>query len=118
MADMQTTLKVLISAENKSAAAFGQLNNSLNSAKTAVLSFVGAMAGGLAFKDIIDSTRAWGHQVDQLQDQLGGTAEQMSALNYIGQAVGLTTDELSQTFGILNKRIADSIPDIQKGTSE
>lgn len=30
----------------------------------------------------------------------------MSALNFIGQIVGLTTDDLSQTFGILNKRIA------------
>lgn len=117
MADSTSTLKVLITAQNQTTAAFNQMNNSINGLKTAALALGTALAGALSFRNIIDATRQWGQEVDRLQDELGGTAEQMSALNFIAQSVGLSTDELSQTFGILNKRIADSVPEIMKGTS-
>jgi len=118
VADINTNMLIKIAAENKSAAAFNQLNSNLNTLKNTVLGVASALAGGLAFKDIIDSTRQWGQSVDQLQDQLGGTTEQMSKLLYVGRSVGLTTDDLSQTFGVLGKKIADSLPEIAKGTSE
>src|SRR5712691_3276066 len=102
---INTQLLIKIAAQNATQQAFGQLDASLGKLKAQVIAVGAAIAGSLVLRDIVDSTRQWGREVDQLRDQLGGTAEQMSALNFVGQSVGLTTDELSQTFGILNKRI-------------
>jgi uncharacterized membrane protein YgcG len=117
MADINTNLKILITAQNQTNQAFSQMNSSLNGLKVAAIAVGAALASALSFRDIIDSTRKWGQEVDRLQDELGGTSEEMSKLNFIAQSVGLTTDEVSQTFGLLNKRIVDSADEIAKGTS-
>lgn len=63
-------------------------------------------------------TRQWGNEVDRLGDELGLSASQASKLNAIAQSVGLTTDEVSTTFGMLAKKISDSAVAIVKGESD
>jgi hypothetical protein len=117
MADVNQNVIVRLLAENKTAGAFKDLNNSLDSVRKTVLGVASAVGAAFALREVIDSTRQWGSELDRLQDELGLSAEHASALNVIAKSVGLTTDELSQTFGTLNKRIADSLPEIAQGTS-
>mgnify|MGYP001589622842 CR=1 FL=1 len=84
--NINQNLTVRLLAENRTAAAFNSLNQSLSNLKRQVLGAAAALAGGLAFKDIIDSTRSWGNEVDRLADFFGLAATEASKLNFIAKA--------------------------------
>ncbi len=111
-------LLVRIAARNETQRAFSELTGQLNGIKNTVLAVGAAIGSAFAFREVIDSTRRWGQEVNQLQSFFGLSADQASKLNVIAKSVGLTTDEVSNTFAILGKRIEDSAEAIMKGTSD
>jgi hypothetical protein len=111
-------LTIRLAAESRTQAAFASLDASLAGIRTAVIGAASAFVGGFALRDVLETTRTWGNEVDRLQDELGLTAPAAAQLNAIARSVGLSTDELSTTFGMLAKGIADSSTEIVAGTSK
>lgn len=108
------TLAVILKAQDDTKGAFNSLNNNLNQLKTAAKALVAA----LAFKDVIDSTNQLGQQIDMLRDNLGISAQEASRLNYAARVMGTSAEEVSASFGALNRKLIDQMPLIAQGKSD
>ena len=111
-------LKILISATNRSGAAFSQMNQQLDGLKNAAIRVGAALAGAFALKDVIDTTRRYSDEINLLVDNFGMGAEQASKFNYALKVVGSSADDFTTAVAYLNKKIVDSVPLLAKGTDD
>src|SRR5438874_781731 len=95
MAAMSEELKVILTAQNQTTAAFASFSKDLNSLKNDVLKVAGAIAGALAIRDVIQTTTSWAEAVRKVQQVTGLTAEQASRLSFAAKALGIDSDELA-----------------------
>lgn len=114
----QADLIVKISAQNATGAVMGQLNRQFDDLKGTVLKLGAALVSAFAIRDVVDTTRAFAHDIDTLRDALGATAEQASKWNYQARYVGTTADDLASSFQILANNIYSQADAIHKGTSD
>src|SRR5690242_14062094 len=108
-------LLIRVSAQNSASAALTGLHNELSNLKTKILEVGAAFGVGLGFKSIIDGTRQWADQTKALQNELGVTAESASRLNYMGQALGISSEELTTGLGRLAKQMFSNSVEADKG---
>lgn len=112
---LNQNLQIVLSAQNQTNAAFEALNKNLNDLKSLALKVGAAIGGALAIKEVISSTTEWADQVKELQSVTGATAEQASRLNFVGQALGVSTDELNTSLGRLAKNMFSNSALADKG---
>lgn len=113
-----SNLLVRISAQNETAKAFDEFKRGIDGIASTAVKAAAAVAGALAFRDVIDSTRRMGDEIDTLRDNFGLTARQASQLNFQARAMGSNAEEVSAAFGALNRKLFDQLPLLQKGESD
>lgn len=115
MADISTNLLIKIAAQNAATGAIAGLQKDLNGLKGTVLQVGAALAGAFAVKSIIDTTEQWGEAVKALQAETGLSAESASRLNFVAQALGVSSDELNTSLGKLAKNLFSNSVEADKG---
>ena len=112
---IDTQLKIVVSAQNNAAAAILGLQKDLDGLKAKVLQVGAAIGGALALKDVIASTNKWAQETHDLQSELGISAQAASRLNFIGQELGISTDELTTSMGRLAKNMFSNSVEADRG---
>ena len=118
---MANEVKILLTAQDRASAALKGIKGNVEGLQSKLLGLaVAAGATATAFisintvKDAIRSTQELGSAVSELTRKTGLSAEKSSDYIYAAKAMGLTADQLSTTFGILEKRLTG----VQDGTDD
>ena len=112
-------LLIKISADaSASKAAFAQLNQHMSNLENTVKRVGAAIVTGLALRDVIQTTRQWGKELDLLNDVMGVGGAQAARYAVQAKIVGTTAEDVAQSFSILENNIFSQAEALSKGTSD
>lgn len=111
-------LAIKLTAQDSTRQAFQGLNQSLDGLKRAAVAAAATVGSALAFRDVIASTQKLGEEVDLLRDELGLSAQEASKWNVAARITGLTAQDLSTTFGALNRKLIEQLPLMAEGKDD
>jgi TP901 family phage tail tape measure protein len=98
-------LAIKLTATQTTNTAFSQLHRNLDGLKRAAIAVGGAIVGALAFRDVIDTTRRLGDEIDMLRDEIGLTASEASQLLVVLRTYGVDATTASRAFGNLTNEV-------------
>lgn len=107
--------KLVVSAENRTRAAFAQLRGDVDAAKSNLSGFQGAVAAGFALAPVAAFTAGMSSaigELDRLGDQapkVGLTAQALAELGYGAKLSGSNTEALEGSIGKLSVKMSDII---------
>jgi len=76
---------------------FSQINKVMGAISGAMNGVKNILAGGEAFKEMVDASKAWTGEALKLSTQLGVTTEKASALMVASRSLGLTNEQVEGT---------------------
>jgi hypothetical protein len=117
MAVLSEELQVILSAQNRTQAAFNGVTQGLNSLKDNVLKVAAAIGVGLSLKSVVEDTANWAKEVNNLNNVMGSGALSASRLLAVAAHVGLTADELTIAMDRLAKQMFSTSAMADKGKS-
>lgn len=112
---ISTDLLIKITAQNAASATITGVQKELDGLKKKVLEVGAAFFSGLAIKNVIDSTMQWSEATRALQAETGLSAQSASRLNFVAQALGVSSDELNTSLGHLAKNMFSNSVEADKG---
>lgn len=93
--EMEKAAAVAKEAHAKIEGAFSSMGSTFNRLTGVIGAMTAALAGGVAFKAVIDTTKEWGAQVGALSRQLGVSSAEASAYNVALSRLGISSDVLA-----------------------
>lgn len=82
------------------------LTNAFKSVTSVIGTMTAVIAGGKAFKEVIDSSNAWTGEAKKLSVQLGITTERASVMMVAMRHLGIDSEMVSMASGKMSKQIA------------